>query len=62
MGKEIEHEHTEEVVCPHCGYKHEEYWEFENGDYDCAECGKWFTVSRNVSVTFTTRSRRKGDG
>lgn len=46
---------TEEVVCPYCGYIHEDSWEFDdNGRYECNHCGKEFEFERIVDVHYTT--------
>lgn len=46
------------IVCPYCFYKFKDVWEID-WDYDdkqeCYECGKTFSWSRRVDVTFTTR-------
>ena len=55
MNNEIDHDYTNEVVCPHCGYEHHDSWEFpDGGEYDCANCGEPFLVERIVDVTYCT--------
>ena len=53
---EIEHEGTDEVVCPYCGYKYGDSWEFSDNTDEliCDECNKKFNMSRNISVDYTT--------
>ena len=53
--KEIDHEYTDEIVCPHCGYQYRDSWENSEGTCDCEECHKSFSVERDVSVTYSTR-------
>ena len=49
------------VYCPHCGVEQAEHPEnfchdsHDDDEYDCDECGKLFTVVRDVVVTYTTR-------
>ncbi len=50
----FDHEYTDEVVCPHCGYVHGDSWEMRDGETDCPDCEKSFTMERNVSVTYST--------
>jgi len=62
---EIDHEYTEEVVCPYCGYKHTESYEFfsdiaseEEVEIDC-DCGETFIANQSVSVHYYTRKTEK---
>lgn len=54
---------TEEIVCPYCGYEHQDSWEMEDddGDIDCDECGKTFYFTRNVEVTYSTSRIDEGE-
>ena len=55
MNKEIDHEYTNEVVCPHCGYEHRDSWELSDaGEHECDNCGEPFLIERIVSVTYCT--------
>lgn len=59
--QDIDHEDTEEMVCPYCGAS----WQIEREYYDdyigndviveCGECGMRFTASAEVTVTFSTQ-------
>ena len=51
---EIDHEYTEYVVCPHCGYEDSDTWDYEGGKYYCNACNNPFWVVVNVSVTYST--------
>jgi hypothetical protein len=56
---EIDHEWTNDAVCPYCGYADKESWELDGedgqeGETTCGSCERDFIYYRNVSVTFTT--------
>lgn len=53
--KEIDHESTDEAVCPHCGRELTDSWELpdEVDEQEC-ECGKSFSISRYTTCTYTT--------
>ena len=55
--KGFEHEYTDEVVCPHCGYTHSDSWEMGEGERDCPDCEKPFTMSRDVTVRYSTEKK-----
>ena len=60
--QEIEHDWTDEVVCPWCGYEHTDSWErhMDNGgeeDEICSGCGKNFTIECDISVTYSTSQK-----
>ena len=50
-------------VCPHCGYKHDDAWEWNFGPglegdsngRECYRCGGVFDCERVVDVSYTTR-------
>lgn len=50
---------TSEIVCPWCGYEHSDSWECADSDdeFECAECGKPFSYTREVEVTYTSKRR-----
>ena len=57
---EIDHEYTDEIVCPWCGHKYEASHELFEGHQtstkdDCQECGKPFHVECEYSVTYNTK-------
>jgi hypothetical protein len=59
---DIDHEWSDEIVCPYCGHERSDSWECGTsgeGDWDdeCDECGKPFRTSRNVTITYTTRKK-----
>jgi uncharacterized Zn-finger protein len=44
-----------EIICPYCGYKHQDSQEFSNeGEVNCDECTKMFHIVRDVEVTYST--------
>jgi hypothetical protein len=51
-------------VCPHCGHRHDDAWEWNFGaglegdstDRYCDSCGGMFDCSREVTVYYTTRA------
>lgn len=53
---EIDHEFTDEIVCPYCGYEYSECYEFSEDDDEilCDQCDKIFSYSRHMEVTYTT--------
>lgn len=53
---EFEHEDTEEIICPWCGYQFRESWEFtaEEDETDCYRCEKPFKYHRIIDVTYDT--------
>ena len=55
MSKEINHEFTDEIVCPYCGQTFGDSWELpDSGREECAVCYKEFTFDRNVTVDYST--------
>ncbi len=53
MSELIDHEYTDEIVCPWCGYEHGDSWEGpESGEDICDECEKTFAYCRQVEVTY----------
>lgn len=60
--KEIDHEFTESIVCPHCGHSHSESWEYFRDDQyaqtiNCIECDKPFSCEMEVDVTYITAKK-----
>ena len=61
--EEIDHDHTDEVICPYCGYEFSDSWEF-NGTQDeqhveCDECGKEFFLYVIITVNYTTKKKKE---
>lgn len=63
---EIDCQFTREIVCPYCGHVHRDSWEFggggEDGDDECGECGKMFSWSRTITVTYSTEKMEEDNG
>lgn len=61
--EEIEHEYTDEIVCPYCGYKFEDSYEFEldtrKSNLNCDECGEEFFAYEEVSYSYLTIKKPK---
>ena len=58
--KGFEHEYTQEVVCPYCGCKSSDSWEFRDSDEkDCDDCGKEFKIERIITCEYTTEKVTK---
>lgn len=52
----IDHEYTSVIVCPYCGFKYEDSWDFDDsGEHECDECCREFSFSRIVTVDYVTR-------
>ncbi len=58
--------HTNDPICPHCGYRVRDAWEINFGpacegdtEIQCGneECERIFDVQRHCSVTFTTSKK-----
>jgi DNA-directed RNA polymerase subunit RPC12/RpoP len=52
--------HTDEVVCPYCGHKHRDSYEFFENGQECAEiacghCEREFAISQHVSIAYSSR-------
>ncbi len=55
--KEIDTKYTREITCPHCGYVESDSYEFNDGEYECGECGASYEVERIITVEYTTYKR-----
>lgn len=60
----IEHEYTDDVVCPFCGTTHDGCDVFDGArandtTQDCDECGRSFEVERDFSVYYITRKPKE---
>ena len=47
-------QHTDEIVCPHCGHEHSDSWEMSAGEEVCERCERVFRISRDVEITYST--------
>lgn len=64
MRKEIDHEYTDEIVCPFCGNEFSDSFEYGEGEdiglIECGECEKEFYATRNISVSYSTKKATYG--
>ena len=60
MSNKIEHDYTDEIICPWCGYSDSDSWEVVDGLWECENCEKSFYVGRNVEVTYSTQKANYG--
>lgn len=52
----MNHEHTDDAICPYCGRAHQDIWELgDSYERDCNSCGRTFLVERHVSITYSTK-------
>mgnify|MGYP000032418711 CR=1 FL=1 len=63
--REIDHEYTNEIVCPWCGYEFSDSWELGNGGEcteleECPDCEKEFYASRIITVEYSTQKATYG--
>lgn len=61
----INHECTDEIVCPFCGYTYSDSWEFGDEHEDiglisCDQCNKDFYANRYTSITYSTEKAKYG--
>jgi len=62
MPEEIDHQFTDEIVCPYCGYEHSDSWEMgDQGEIECEKCGKTFEYWVETQVHYTTK-RKENEG
>lgn len=63
MDKKIEHEYTREIVCPNCGYKFKNSYDYEldeSGDnLYCDECETAFFAYVSITVEYITETMKK---
>ena len=55
---EIDHNRTEEIVCPYCGYEFEDSCNFAlkwDKRIDCNECDETFFAYDEVEIYYTTK-------
>lgn len=66
MSNVIDHEFTDDPVCPNCGKKEVDAFEYEFQDGDeaeseCSDCGAKYRVTCIIRVTYSTELIRKVD-
>lgn len=50
----IDHDATDEIVCPYCGYEKSNSWELSAGTLDCNECGMLFACFTETTTIYST--------
>lgn len=51
----IEHDFTDEIICPHCGEEWSDSWELDDGGVlECYACEEEFTYNRNITIDYST--------
>jgi DNA-directed RNA polymerase subunit RPC12/RpoP len=62
MSKEIDHDYTDEIVCPYCGYVFEDSYESADPDKEqditCAECWHEFILTTHVIINYSSRKKK----
>lgn len=57
----IDHDYTDEIVCPYCGTEFGDSWETcpntKKVEVDCDVCGKVFFAEAEFSVTYCTKKK-----
>ena len=55
---DIDHEYTDNLICPYCGNEDRDSWEQPEGEelglIECGECYKKFYGTRHIEVTYST--------
>lgn len=53
---EIDHECTDNAVCPYCGHVNKDSWELPGNDDEtqCGSCGKEYFYERSELITYYT--------
>lgn len=63
----IDHEYTQEIVCPYCGYTNSDSWDYHLDetptDIDCVndKCGRAFKAWTDIAVSYITSKFEKED-
>ena len=57
--KPIDTDYTDEIVCPYCGHKNHDSWEYNDngGKTECVECGEIFDLVVDIDITYCTSKR-----
>lgn len=59
-GKPAVFEDTEEIMCPYCGYRDEDSYEYgddECFEVECPDCGRTFDVTQTVIISYDSRPK-----
>lgn len=58
----MNHEYTDEAVCPHCDGEQSDSWEIdldEEGVVICGHCDRDFYLIRHVSISYSSKPIRE---
>lgn len=61
--KQIDHEYTDEIVCPYCCFEFKDSWEISDAGESvqtCWECQKKFVLCVDHSISYSTHKINKG--
>jgi len=60
VSKEIDHDFTDQIVCPYCGEEVSDSWELDGecGEFDCESCGNTYKWERVVTIEYSTRKKK----
>ena len=68
FGSTFDLDHRDYPVCPHCGNEHRDAWEWDFGPGVEGECVTWchscggeMSVSKMVTITYTSQIPRKSN-
>jgi uncharacterized Zn-finger protein len=63
MPTDIDHEHTNEPVCPWCGHVARDSFEMrgDGEEVECGECGRLFTAFAEMVRYWTTYKKETSD-
>jgi len=58
--EDIDHENTDEIICPWCGKEVGDSWEMadDGKDETCGYCEKQFDYNRVIDVTYSTMRKK----
>lgn len=55
MSEEVDSDHTDEIVCPYCGHRFTDSYEYEEGEVDCEDCGKEFVLTIHKYISYSSK-------
>lgn len=56
--QDIDHDCTDEIVCPWCGHEHTDSWAKSEGRNECDACEKPFILIVHTQISYTTVKRQ----
>ncbi len=65
MTNKIDHEYTDEIVCPYCGESDNESYEYADpdcGETECGFCERSFNYSVHISIEYSTETDCSTEG